>query len=74
MIQALRIKQWCDKNLSPLAWSRLAMRLLPTFTKDKINLIKLDAHTVLDEKQFELVRKTLADLYKVSIEKSMFNN
>ena len=74
MTSALKVKQWCDKTLSPLAWTRISMRLLPVFSKEKINLIRLDESVMLTDEQLRLIMNTILDVYKIEMEEFLKSN
>lgn len=69
-IEAIKVKKWCDENLSPVAWQRLAVKVSPQFRGSGIKLTELlkpDETILLDDTQYAIFKEAIEDTYQVSI-------
>ncbi len=71
MSKAINFKNWCNKNISPQAWSRIVLKSLPELRANGLSLNDLDnpnENLVLDDEVLKTLNKSLDDLYKMKIE------
>jgi hypothetical protein len=69
-IEALKIKEWCDANLSPVAWQRIVVKVSPEFRGSGLNLKNLtdpDASTLLNDQQYGVIKKAIEETYSVEM-------
>ena len=69
-IEAVKLKEWCDANLSVVAWQRIIVKVSPQFRGTGLTLTKLlnpDASVVLDDQQYRIIKEAVEDTYKVSM-------
>ena len=65
------IKTWLGKELSPLAWQRVLMRLLPSFREEGLFFHTITDDDVLSEKLLRMINKTLKEVYQTSLPKAV---
>ncbi|MEM6641786.1 MAG: hypothetical protein AAF616_02305 [Bacteroidota bacterium] len=69
-IEATKIKEWCDANLSPVAWQRIAVKVSPQFRGTGIKLGDLLNPTdavLLDDQGYKIIKSAVEETYNVSI-------
>lgn len=69
-IEAIKIKEWCDKNLTTVAWQRIVVKVSPQFRGTGLTLTKLlnpDASIVLDDQQYRSIKEAIEETYQVSV-------
>ncbi|MEM8893402.1 MAG: hypothetical protein AAGC88_02420 [Bacteroidota bacterium] len=69
-IEALKIKGWCDTNLSAVAWQRIIVKVSPEFRGSGLKLSSLlnpDATVLLDDAQYGIIKKAVEETYEVSM-------
>ena len=65
-VPAYQMKNWCDKNLSPVAWARILLRNLPYFTKKGFALADLQnpsSGLILNPETFKLLKDSIKSVY-----------
>lgn len=70
-IRAKKIKEWCDQELSPVAWQRIVVQVSPEFRGSGMNLMTLtnpDDSVVLDDAQYGTIRKAIQATYSMQME------
>ena len=70
-IEAKKVKEWCDANLSVVAWQRIVVKVSPQFRGTGLNLKNLtapDASVVLNDEQYDIIKKAIEDTYEAQIE------
>ncbi len=76
MAKAINYKNWCDKNISPQAWSRIVLKSLPEIRNNGLDLKDLDSpkdNLELDSQITQMLNKALADLYQMKIEEEILS-
>jgi len=69
-MQALKIKKWCDENITPIAWQRIVMKNLDVFKTKGWGVTEMnnpDESINLDVTMIEAVKATIKELYQVEI-------
>ena len=69
-IEAIKIKEWCDANLSPVAWQRIAVKVSPEFRGSGIKLGDLLNPTeavLLDDNGYKVIKTAVEETYDVSM-------
>ncbi len=66
MTQIGVVKQWCDENLEPKAWYRIALRMTPQFKEHGVILFLLDK-TELPDSLLGLINKEVKKTYNKSL-------
>lgn len=66
MINVGKIKAWANKEVAPMAWYRVALRLSPEFKKRKIYTYLLD-DTMLDDEMVIMANETFYKVFKKQI-------
>lgn len=73
-IKVVILKNWCNKNITPLAWQRIIIKVLPQYRERGFSLEDLenpqDNHVFGDE-EFRLFTTTLETLYGISFPKEV---
>ncbi len=59
------IKKWADKEVMPMAWFRVALRLSPEFRKREIIGYLIDDTEIKDPEILSIIQKEFLALYKV---------
>jgi hypothetical protein len=68
-IAAINVKNWCNSELSPLAWKRIIMKALPYFREKGLSLTDLDdsESLIFDKNDIEVVSNILFEIYQVEL-------
>ncbi len=69
-MQALIIKQWCEENITPVAWQRITMKIFGHFREKGLSLTDLetaDASLVLASDSVELIKQTISEMYQIEV-------
>jgi hypothetical protein len=69
-IKAINLKNWCIENISPLAWSRIVLRVLPELRDLGHSLETVEnpkPDLVLDDKPLAVIEKAMQSLYEMGI-------
>lgn len=69
-VKAIDFKKWCVDNLSPLAWSRLVLNVLPELRQLGHNLSDIEnpsAHLMLGPAELNALEKAMKSLYKMDL-------
>jgi hypothetical protein len=69
-MQALKIKKWCDENITPMAWQRIVIKNLDIFKTKGWGITEMnnpDESINLDAKMTEALKATIKELYQVEI-------
>ena len=70
-IEAKKIKEWCDQNLSPVAWQRIVVKVSPDFRGSGLNLKNLtdpDDSVLLDDAQYSIIKQAIESTYNMQVE------
>ena len=69
-MQALIIKQWCDENITPVAWQRVTMKIFTHFREKGLSLTDLEnpnASIMLGADSVALVKQTISEMYQIEV-------
>jgi len=69
-IEALKVKDWCDQNLSSVAWQRIIVKVSPQFRGSGLKLpalLKPDSTVLLDDDQYAIIKKAVEETYDVNV-------
>ena len=67
-MQALIIKQWCEENITPVAWQRITMKIFAHFREKGLSLTDLEnpnASIVLASDSVALIKQTIYEMYQI---------
>jgi len=67
MIKVKTIREWCEDNLSPRAWQRIKIRLLPEFRKEGHFLHTLGDDITLSNNLVAAIGQTIKDIYQKTL-------
>lgn len=73
-IKVLVLKNWCTKNITPLAWQRVIIKTLPQLREKGFELAQLEEPTpemTFGEEEFGFFSGALDELYKISFPKEV---
>ncbi|MFY0652481.1 MAG: hypothetical protein JXQ96_10630 [Cyclobacteriaceae bacterium] len=76
-IKLIILKNWCSKNITPLAWQRIVLRALPQFREMGFELSDLENPAddrVFNEEEFGLFARTLESMYDITFPKEVLDN
>lgn len=69
-MQALIIKQWCDENITPVAWQRVTMKIFTHLRENGFSLIELENPSptlLLAPETVALVKQTISEMYQIDV-------
>ena len=69
-MNALKIKNWCDENITPMAWQRIVMKNLDVFKTKGWGLTEMNNPSdaiILDAAMADAVKATIKELYQIEI-------
>ena len=69
-IEAIKLKEWCDTNLSPVAWQRIIVKVSPQFRGSGLKLSDLlnpGPNVLLDDAGFRIIKDAINDTYDVQM-------
>ncbi len=75
-VKAIDFKKWCVDNISPLAWSRLVLNVLPELRALGHNLSDIENPSdqlVLGEKEMQALEKAMQTLYEKELPAEVVN-
>ena len=75
-IRLIVLKNWCTKNISPLAWQRIILKVLPQLRDRGFELTVLEnpaEDKVFGETEFLLFTKTLESMYGITFPKEVLD-
>ena len=70
-MQALIIKEWCDENITPVAWQRVTMKILSHLREQGFKLADLEkpsADLLLAPETVALIRETISQMYQIEVD------
>lgn len=75
-VKAINLKNWCIDNISPLAWSRIVLKVLPELrdaghSLDSIENPKDDL--MLEDKALKAIEVAMQALYELDIPEEVLN-
>ncbi len=69
-MQAIIIKQWCEENITPVAWQRITMKTLAHFREKGLSLTDLEnpnPNIVLTPDSVALIKQTISEMYQIEV-------
>jgi hypothetical protein len=69
-MQAIIVKQWCDENITHVAWKRITMKLFPHFCELGVSILDLEIvkpSLILSRDTISLIEKTIQEMYQIEI-------
>ncbi len=69
-MQALIIKQWCDENITPVAWQRVTMKIFGHFREKGLSLTDLEnpnASLILASDSVALIKQIISEMYQIDV-------
>ncbi|WP_109831033.1 hypothetical protein [Reichenbachiella versicolor] len=76
-IKIVTLQAWCNKNITPLAWQRIVIKVLPSLREKGFELEELenpDPNRYFDEEEFKLFSETLSSVYQITFPKEEIEN
>ena len=73
-LKILILKNWCTKNITPLAWQRIVLKILPQLRENGFDLSELenpDEEMHFGEAEFGLFTQTLENMYGMTFPKKI---
>lgn len=73
-IKVLTLKNWCNKSITPLAWQRIIIKILPELRDKGFELNQLEEPTpdmTFGEDEFQLFTSSLDAVYKIEFPKEV---
>ncbi|MFN3315241.1 MAG: hypothetical protein ACK40K_00360 [Raineya sp.] len=73
-MNAIKIKNWCDENITPMAWQRIVMKNLDVFKAKGWGLGEMNNPNeaiVLDAKMIDAVKATVREMYQIELPESV---
>jgi len=70
MIKVINCKKWCEENITPMAWPRVVLRLVPELREKGYTIKDLENPTgdlTVDEETFKLFNSVLKTIYEVEM-------
>jgi hypothetical protein len=74
-MKVIEIKNWCDQNLTPLAWQRIVMKNLDAFKANNLALSELNNPTPdieISKEMVDAICVIIQDLYQVQVSQNTF--
>jgi hypothetical protein len=71
IVSAEKIQNWCNENVSPVAWQRVVVKSLPQlrgFGFELSDLMSPVATLVLPEDAFIIIASCIEELYQIQLE------
>lgn len=75
-VKAIDFKKWCVDNISPLAWSRLVLNVLPELRALGHNLSDIENPSdslTLGDKELQALEKAMQALYEMELPSEVVN-
>ena len=69
-MKALIIKEWCDENITPVAWQRVTMKVLTHLREKGFTLAELEKPTeslLLPPETVTLIKQTISEMYQIEV-------
>ena len=70
MIKVINCKNWCEENITPMAWPRVVLRVVPELRKKGLSVKEMENPTesvTVDEDIFKLFNNALHEIYEMEI-------
>lgn len=69
-IEAIKLKAWCDSNLSAVAWQRIIVKVSPQFRGSGLklaSLLKPDESVLFNDEQYQIIKKAVEETYEINM-------
>ncbi|MEM9982150.1 MAG: hypothetical protein AAF734_06625 [Bacteroidota bacterium] len=73
-MQIIKIKEWCDANITPMAWQRVALKILPDLREQNISLSEIqnpNDSLVIENRYVIQIDNIIQELYEVELPKEL---
>ena len=70
------LKNWCTETITPLAWQRIVIKVLPELRDGGYGLSQLENPTddmFFKEKEISVVKSAINDLYSLEIPEEIYS-
>ncbi len=70
MIKVINCKKWCEENITPMAWPRVVLRIVPEVREKGYSVKDLEEPSeefTVDEATFKLFNKALMTIYDMEM-------
>ncbi|PIB34954.1 hypothetical protein BFP72_05885 [Reichenbachiella sp. 5M10] len=75
-IKVLTLKNWCNNNITPLAWQRIIIKILPELRNKGFELDELEepaSDRLFQEEEFKLFAEALNTIYNITFPKEVMD-
>jgi hypothetical protein len=72
-MQVSKIKSWLEVSITPFAWQRITIKLLPEFQREGLYLHNIKDETLLSKNLVENIEKALFELYQINFPSEMYH-
>jgi hypothetical protein len=75
-IKVVTLQAWCSKNITPLAWQRIVIKVLPQLRERGFELEELenpDPNRYFEDAEFKLFAESLNTIYNISFPKEVLD-
>jgi len=73
-IKVLTLQNWCSENITPLAWQRIIIKVLPQLRERGFELDELESPSedrVFQDAEFKIFEDALSTIYNMSFPKEV---
>lgn len=73
-IKVITLQKWCNANITPLAWQRVIIKVLPQLREQGFELDELENPTedrIFQDAEFKLFAEALTAIYNISFPKEV---
>lgn len=73
-MNALKIKEWCDTNITPMAWQRIVMKNLDLFKAKGWGITEANSPNeamVLDTAMITAIKNSIKEMYQMELPESL---
>jgi len=70
MIKVINCKNWCEENITPMAWPRVVLRVVPELRQKGYSVKEMENPTdsvTVDEETFKIFNEALKTIYEMEI-------
>ncbi len=70
MIKVINCKNWCEEHITPMAWPRVVLRVVPELRQKGYSVKEMENPTddvTVDEETFKLFNGALMTIYEMEI-------
>ncbi|MGL1886347.1 MAG: hypothetical protein OCD76_07520 [Reichenbachiella sp.] len=73
-IKVVTLQAWCNKNITPLAWQRIIIKILPQLREKGFELDELEnpaPDRIFEDGEFKMFAEALTTIYNISFPKEV---